>query len=127
LSGNDPAYHLSDLDALVRTASKYNLQVLLTISETPKWANGGQSFNHPPTNVNTLTQFAHMLADRYNGKHPAYGSVSLYSVWNEPNLEQFLTPQFSGNTPVSPAEYVKLYLAAYKGIKAGNPLSLIHI
>ena len=125
LSGNDPAYHLSDLDALVRTASKYNLQVLLTISETPKWANGGQSFNHPPTNVNTLTQFAHMLADRYNGKHPAYGSVSLYSVWNEPNLEQFLTPQFSGNTPVSPAEYVKLYLAAYKGIKAGNPKALV--
>ena len=125
LSGNDPAYHLSDLDALVRSAAKYDLQVLLTISETPKWANGGQTFNHPPTNLNTLTQFAHMLADRYNGTHSAYGAVSRFSVWNEPNLEQFLTPQFNGNTIVSPALYAKLYLAAYKGIKAGNPKALV--
>src|SRR5262249_13169455 len=43
--------------------------------------------------------------------------------WNEPNLQQFLTPQFDGNKIVSPAAYAKIYMAGYKGIKAGNPLA----
>ena len=46
LDGDDPAYALSDLDALVRTAPLYNLQVMITISGTPKWANGGKAPNH---------------------------------------------------------------------------------
>ena len=33
-------------------AQKYDLQVLLTITGTPSWANGGQTPNHPPTNLN---------------------------------------------------------------------------
>ncbi len=125
LDGNDSAYHLSDLDALVESAQKYNFQVLLTISGTPKWANGGQTPNHPPTNLTNLTQFAQMLATRYNGSHAGRGTVSRFSVWNEPNLQEFLTPQFEGNTIVSPGIYARLYMAAYKGIKAGNPKALV--
>ena len=95
----------------------------ITISGTPKWANGGKTPNVPPTNLSNLTQFAQMLSARYNGLHPGFGSVSRWTVWNEPNLEQFLKPQFDGNKIVSPAAYAKLYMAAYKGIKAGNPLA----
>jgi hypothetical protein len=121
LNGSDPAYRLSDIDALMRAAPYYDFQVLITISGTPKWANGGQTPNHPPTNLATLTDFAHMLAARYNGLRPGLGAVTRWSVWNEPNLSLFLTPQFSGGKIVSPAEYVKLWTAAYAGIKAGNP------
>src|SRR5437870_1753089 len=32
LNGDDPAYNLTDLDALVRTAPRYNQQVFITIS-----------------------------------------------------------------------------------------------
>src|SRR5205814_2176589 len=39
LDGDDPAYNLSDMDALVRTAPRYNQQVFITISGTPAWAN----------------------------------------------------------------------------------------
>jgi hypothetical protein len=127
LDGDDPAYQLSDLDALVRTAARYNLQVIMTISGTPQWANGGKTPNNPPTNLANLTQFAQMLASRYNGLHAGFGSVSRYTVWNEPNLEQFLKPQFDGNKIVSPQIYAKLYRAAYKGIKAGNPLADVAI
>src|SRR6202030_2743798 len=63
----------------------------------------------------------------YNGSHPGKGTVSRFSVWNEPNLQEFLTPQFQGNTIVSPGIYSRLYLAAYKGIKAGNPKALVAI
>jgi Glycosyl hydrolases family 39 len=126
LNGNDPAYNLSDLDALVRTAPRYNLSLLITISQTPKWANGGQTPNHPPTNLNNLTQFAQMLATRYNGRTAGFAAVRRWSVWNEPNLQQFLTPTYNAaGKPASPKEYVKIFLAAYKGIKHGNPNAMI--
>jgi hypothetical protein len=97
LNGDDPAYDLSDLDAIVETAPRYNMQILMTISGTPKWANGGKTPNVPPTNLGNLTQFAHMLAARYNGLRPGFGAVSRWSIWNEPNLELFLKPQFQGS------------------------------
>ncbi len=125
LNGSDPAYHIADLDALVRMAQADDLQVLLTITGTPPWANGGQTQNHPPTNLNDLTEFAHMLASRYNGLHAGFGVVTRFSVWNEPNLGEFLTPQYQGTTIVSPAIYARLFMAAYKGIKAGNPDAIV--
>ncbi|HEX4520389.1 MAG TPA: hypothetical protein VH063_12480 [Gaiellaceae bacterium] len=125
LNGSDPAYHLSDIDALARSAQKYGSEVLLTIYGTPKWANGGKTANYAPTNMSTLTQFSQMLASRYNGTNPGYGVVTRFSVWNEPNLGGFLMPQFSGSKIVSPGIYVKLYMAAYKGIKAGNKTALV--
>ena len=125
-SGDDPAYVLSDLDELVGAAPQYGLRVMITIVGTPKWANGGQSPNHMPKHLSDLTTFAHMLASRYNGT-TGHGSVSLWSVWNEPNLQLFLTPQFSGKKIVSPRLYASLYKAAYSGIKAGNPTAQVAI
>jgi hypothetical protein len=122
---DDPAYHLQDLDALVRTASKYGLRVMVDITGTPKWANGGQTPNHLPTHLSDLTNFAYMLALRYDGRNPGKGSVSMWAIWNEPNLQQFLTPQYSGKKIVSPTLYAKLYKAAYAGIKRANPGALI--
>jgi Cellulase (glycosyl hydrolase family 5) len=125
LNGNDPAYNLTDVDTLVAHAQQYGFEVLLTIAQTPKWANGGRAPNYAPSNMSYLTQFAQMLATRYNGKRPGVGTVRRFSVWNEPNLQQFLTPQFRGDKPVSPGTYAKLYAAAYKGIKAGNPNAMV--
>jgi hypothetical protein len=120
LNGDDPAYRLGDLDSLVRTAGLYDLQVMITIDGTPRWANGGQASNHPPQNLATFTTFARMLATRYDGR-TGHGAVTLWSIWNEPNLGLFLMPQFKGKKIVSPAEYVKLFLAAERGIKTANP------
>ncbi len=76
--------------------------------------------------MSDLTQFSQMLALRYNGTNPGYGVVTRFSVWNEPNLGSFLSPQFSSSGKiVSPGTYAKLYMAAYKGIKAGNKVALV--
>ena len=103
LDGNDPAYKIADLDALVRNAGRYGFQVMINISRTPSWANGGQAPNHPPTNLTNLTQFAQMLASRYDGE-PNRGLVLRWSIWNEPNLGLFLTPQFVNGKIVSAKE-----------------------
>jgi hypothetical protein len=110
---------------MVQIAPKYGQQVLLTIAQTPKWANGGKTPNYPPKNLNDLTQFAQMLATRYNGSKAGRGVVTRFSVWNEPNLQLFLAPQFKGKKIVAPAEYAKLFMAAYTGIKAGNKTALV--
>src|ERR1700704_2051175 len=124
--GSDPAYNLGDLDALVANASELGLRVMININGTPRWANGGLTPNHMPKRLTDLTAFARMLATRYSG-HEGFGKVTLWSVWNEPNLQLFLTPPFRGKKIVSPAEYAKLYRAAYAGIKAGNKLAQVAI
>jgi hypothetical protein len=125
-NGDDPAYHLNDLDELVANATIRGIRVMIDINGTPKWANGSKSANYLPKSMSTMTTFAKMLATRYNG-HNGHGSVALYSVWNEPNLGLFLMPQFSGKKIVGPSNYAKLYKAAYSGIKAGNPLAQVAI
>ena len=124
--GNDPAYKLGDLDELVYQSGLYGLRVMIDINGTPKWANGGKAPNVMPTRLSDLTTFAKMLATRYNGRQ-GHGTVALWSVWNEPNLQLFLTPQFVGKKIVGPANYAKLYKAAYAGIKSGNSLSKVAI
>ncbi len=118
-SGDDPAYKLADLDELVQRSSSFGMRVMINITGTPKWANGNKKPNVMPKKVGDLQTFARMLATRYNGLN-GKGYVGLWSVWNEPNLQQFLTPQYVGKKIVSPANYAKLYKAAYAGIKAGN-------
>lgn len=125
-NGDDPAYKLADLDELVFQSGLYGLRVMIDINGTPKWANGGKAPNVMPTHLSDLTAFAKMLATRYNGRQ-GHGTVALWSVWNEPNLQLFLTPQFAGKTIVGPANYGKLFKAAYAGIKAGNPASKVAI
>src|SRR5205823_6363845 len=54
--------------------------------------------------------------------------VRFYTVWNEANVAQFLSPQYNGDgRPVSPHLYAGLYRAAYAGIKAGNVLAQVGI
>ena len=125
LNGDDPAYRLNDLDELVASAGRYGLRVMIDITGSPKWANGGHTPNYMPRKISDFTTFVRMLATRYNGRTAGRGSVTLWSIWNEPNLQQFLYPQFRGKTIVSPANYAKLFKAAYAAIKKANPTALV--
>jgi hypothetical protein len=125
-NGDDPAYKLNDLDELVQRASSFGMRVMINITGTPKWANGNKKPNVMPKKVADLQTFARMLAAMYDGLQ-GKGYVGLWSVWNEPNLQQFLTPQYVGKKIVSPTNYAKLYKAAYAGIKAGNRAAQVAI
>jgi len=124
----DPAYRFDDLDDLVRSAQQRGIEVLITLWGTPGWANGGQTPNRPPTDPATLEDFAAAVADRYSGRHPGYPAVRLFSAWNEPNLEQFLAPQFDdAGRSVGPALYAPLARAIDAGVERGNPDALVAI
>src|SRR5262249_9842157 len=122
----DPAYEFSDIDEAIRAAQENDQEVVLTISGTPRWANGGKSANVMPTRVSDFGTFARAIASRYSGRFAGYPFVRFWAVWNEPNLQLFLSPQFdSKGGSVAPANYAKLAAAAYAGIKAGNPRGLV--
>ena len=120
----DPAYRFNDIDELVRGAQARGLEVLLTPWGTPKWANG-RTPNYAPRNLADWSNYIRALALRYSGRYPGYPAVRFWSIWNEPNLNQFLAPQFVGRKDASPATYAKLYRAAYAQIKNANPTAQV--
>jgi hypothetical protein len=124
----DPAYNFDDLDESVRASQEADQEVMLTISGTPGWANGGRRPNVMPRRIADFTAFARAIASRYSGRHVGFPFVRFWSIWNEPNLNLFLTPQFnSAGRSVAPANYARLYAAGYAGIKAGNPRAKVGI
>ena len=119
----DPAYRWEDLDEFVRQAEDRDIEVMLTIWGTPTWA--GPAKNRLPRRLADLQNFSRALASRYSGRNRGFPYVRFYSVWNEPNLNLFLSPQYSGKKSVGPALYARLYRAAYTGLKQGSPTALV--
>jgi hypothetical protein len=117
----DPAYNFDDVDEATRLAQESDQEVMLTISGTPRWANGGRNANVMPRRIADFQAFARAIASRYSGRFMGYPFVRFWSIWNEPNLNLFLTPQFnSQGKSVAPANYARLAAAGYAGIKAGS-------
>jgi Glycosyl hydrolase catalytic core len=120
----DPAYDFTNLDDFIRGAQARGIEPMLQIWGTPKWA--GPAANRLPRRLTDITAFARAVAARYSGRNAGFPFVRYYGVWNEPNLNQFLAPQFnSRGRDVAPANYAKLFKATYAGIKAGNKLALV--
>lgn len=124
----DPAYQFDDLDEFVRSATFHGMTVMLSIWGTPGWANRNKGLNYAPTRLSDFQAFATALARRYDGRNPGYPYVGYYSIWNEPNLQQFLAPTYdSRGEPKSPLIYAGLARAGYAGIKAGNRRALVAV
>jgi Cellulase (glycosyl hydrolase family 5) len=115
------ASRVHDLDELVAGARARGMEVMLTIWGTPAWAGGKPGPNRAPTDLDAFREFARGIAARYP-------SVRRYSVWNEPNTQLFLSPQFDrAGRSVAPRAYATMFRAAYEGIKAANPDALVAI
>jgi len=124
----DPAYHFEDIDELVRNASSRGMTVLLTIWGTPGWANNNRGENHAPSSMSDLQAFSQALAARYSGRFPGFPHVGFYSLWNEPNLAEFLAPQYGpGGKPAAPAVYAAMAKAFIAGIRAGDAKAKVGI
>ena len=105
-------WYVKRADSVVDMARARGMKVLVTLLDTPAWANGGQSKNVPPTDVADYARFTNWMATRFAGR------VQAWEVWNEPNLDDF----WLGEDPV---RYAQLVRAAYPAIKAGDPQALV--
>jgi hypothetical protein len=76
--------------------------------------------------------YATALATRYSGHFPdpsapgqTLPAVWAFQVWNEPNLTDYLAPQWKGRTAEAPTLYRNMLNAAYRGIKSVDPAALV--
>jgi hypothetical protein len=134
---DEPAYDFALLDADVHDATAHGLKVLFTVVSAPDWAEGpGRPGGAEPgtwdPSPSAYGAFASALAARYSGAFPdpaQPGSmlprVRYFQAWNEPNLHDFLNPQWRGSHPASPGIYRSLLNAFYKGVKSEQPSALV--
>ena len=138
---SSPGYTWTAVDDQVRQLAAHGLKVVLNVAFAPDWAEGA----HRPSNVvdgtwkpdaSQFEAFATAVARRYNGRfadplHPGSSlpKVTDYQVWNEPNLNTYLTPQWIRTrgrwTPESPLIYRKLLNGFYAGIKRVSKSDLV--
>jgi len=110
--GQYAAWYLNRANTIVNMARARGLKVLVTILDTPAWANGGGEKNVPPTNVSDYADFMRWMVGQFKGR------VQAWEVWNEPNLSGFWSTE-------DPVKYAALVRAAYPAIKSVDPASQV--
>jgi Glycosyl hydrolases family 39 len=129
----DPAYKFDHVDAVVRGLKKRGIIPIVSVFNAPEWATGGRAdedvitaYNSRMPDAEAYGAFMEALSRRYSGKFDASDGARLprvrhWEVWNEPNLNIFLSPQLDDEGhPVSPQNYASLVRAAYPRIKRGG-------
>ena len=133
----DPAYNWPPFDAQVRAAQARGLAPFVAISIAPKWATndgaGGSDHVTRPSPT-ALANFARAAATRYNGTYTPPGAstplpaVRVSEIWNEPNRDYFLLPQYgtSAAGPIVSANWYRTMLAeagtAVRGVNEANQI-----
>lgn len=119
-----PAHRWAPFDDLDRQATSVGLRVYMELGgSAPRWAShgGAKGVNIVRPNAGEFAKFVKAVGRRYSGSFIGLPRVSLWSVWNEPNLISWLAPQYGrGNVPVSPGIYRSLIYAADDGLRASG-------
>jgi hypothetical protein len=137
LDPGSPDYDFTSADAAVKAATADGLRVILQFTGAPQWAEGPDipADAAPGTwepNDSDIKQYAVALGKRYSGRYPdpadpghKLPKVWGFQLWNEPNMPDFLAPQWVNGRAVSPIIYRGMLNAFYKGIKAFDPGALV--
>jgi hypothetical protein len=123
---DDPAYDFSGIDRAVLRAASRDLDVLLTTYKAPGWAEGpnrpsGVADGSWKVDSGDLADFEQALARRYSGSFGGLPQVRYLQVWNEPNLDLYLAPQWRNGRPYAAGHYRSMLNAAYGAIKSVSP------
>lgn len=84
-------FQFSRLDAIVERAARHNVNVILTLGQTPTWASSDPSASSPycngcssePKSLDDWRAYVETLGKRYRGR------IHVWEVWNEINVPQF--------------------------------------
>lgn len=99
----------------VQRANQQGFKVMISVVSAPDWARASLEEEGPPRDPNDLANFitrlmAEVRTDLYGNSY-----FNAIEVWNEPNLRR----EWNGAT-ISGAEYMRLFDAAYRAIRAGE-------
>jgi len=133
---NDPAYNWAWADAMFSQLQTAKITPIVTTWNAPGWATGGTQGvagvawnSKAPTSAQDFADFMQAVATRYNGKTniPGVGPVMVkfYEVWNEPNLQIYMYPQYQAGKPVAGALYAKMVNLTTPVVKAANPSAVV--
>jgi hypothetical protein len=118
----DPRYRWTAFDKQVQLIVAHGLQPIVVIFQAPAWAEGkgdGPKGTRRP-DPGELGLFAMAAARRYSGSFEGLPRVRYWQIWNEPNLDMFLSPQVSNGTLVSGNWYRRMVNAAASAIHTAN-------
>jgi hypothetical protein len=109
-------YDWGQYDALLAAAKDRGWSVLLTVSgPAPRWATRHHRDYTTRPSPRLFQQFMTAVGRHYGDQ------VDMWSIWNEPNHPDFLTPQYRHGKPQSGKIYRGLFLAGWKALRAtGN-------
>ncbi|HMS73304.1 MAG TPA: cellulase family glycosylhydrolase [Baekduia sp.] len=109
---SDPAsYDWSKYEPEIAGARARGWKILLTVTgPVPVWATKGARDHVTRPSEDRFREFMVAVSKKFGSQ------ITRYSIWNEPNLPQFLKPQYEKGKAVSPQIYRGLYDAALRGL-----------
>ncbi len=108
----DPGYDWpAELDTVISEAKQAGIQVALTVTGAPEWANGDKPASYGPTKASDFATFVALAAKRYP-------TVHLWSIWDGPSQKA----SFHG---ASATKYAQLLDGAYVKLKAKSKRNLV--
>ena len=128
--------YFQKFSSMVNEARAKDMQVILTVCATPRWASNHSLWKKPPFGFkkNTYYSFYAMSTKHLKDFHNlAYhlakllkGRVFGYECWNEPNLWPYIYPQKIHPWDNFAADlYAKMLIAFSPGIKAADPAAKV--
>jgi hypothetical protein len=133
----DPAYRFTRADAAIVDATSRGLRVLASFTGAPPWAQGAgrpasASAGSWKPDPHALGEYGAALAKRYSGAFPdparpgrMLPRVEAFQPWNEPNLDKYLSPQWSNGETYAPAHYRAMLTAFYRGVRSVSSTALV--
>jgi Cellulase (glycosyl hydrolase family 5) len=125
----DPHYRWADADNEIKAAVAAGLKPMLFITKAPDWAEGSgrgtaATGTYKPS-ASELATFVTAAATRYSGSFDGLPRVQYWAVWNEPNLNTFLSPQAVKKKAFSPNWYRSMLNAATDAIHGVNSSNVV--
>jgi hypothetical protein len=109
-------------DEAINAARKRGMSVQLSVTGNPKFTKAGAGYigylNPSPSRYG---RWIGQIARHFRGR------VAAYSVWNEPNLVDYLAPQIVRRRAVGHIIYARLVRAAYRAVKRADPAAKVLI
>ena len=111
-ASNPASYDWSIYPRAVQAITDAGMRPYISLgARAPRWATNGRG--RAGTGRPSAKEFE-LFAQAAGRRFP---DVQIWSIWNEPNLYSWLSPQRHDGVPQSPSIYRRLYLAGHTGLR----------